>query len=82
MIARNKKTNRPEINSHCFRSIVEKLKWKNSDNHNHYKNKDPIIHYYSDSAIEEFIDKIMSIEGYLEDARKGKSTNSKKKRSD
>jgi len=70
LVARNKKTNKPEINTHCFRSIVAKLKWKNSDNQYHYENKDPSIHYYSDSAIEEFIEKIISIEGYLANARK------------
>jgi hypothetical protein len=80
LIARNKQTKKPEINSHCFRSIVAKLKWKNSDNKYHYENKDPVIHYYSDFAIEEFIEKIMSIEGYLENARKSNSTKAKGKK--
>jgi hypothetical protein len=80
LVARNKQTKKPEINSHCFRSIVAKLKWKNSDNRYHYGNKDPVIHYYSDFAIEEFIEKVMSIEGYLESARKSNSTKEKGKK--
>lgn len=80
LVALNKQTKRPEINSHCFRSIVAKLKWKNSDNKYHYENKDPVIHYYSDFAIEEFIEKIMTIEGYLENARKSNSTKAQVKK--
>ena len=80
LVARNKKTKKPEINTHCFRSIAAKLKWKNSNNKYHYKNKDPVIHYYSDFAVQEFIEKIMSIEGYLEKARKGNSNKSKRKK--
>jgi hypothetical protein len=80
LVARNKQTKKPEINSHCFRSIVAKLKWKNSDNKYHYENKDPVIHYYSDFAIEEFIEKIMTIEGYLENARKSNSTKAQGKK--
>jgi hypothetical protein len=72
LVARNKITKKPEINSHCFRSIVAKLKWKKSDNEYHYQNKDPEIHYYSDLAVEDFIDKVINIEGYLENARKSK----------
>lgn len=80
LVARNKQTKKPEINSHCFRSVVAKLKWKNSDNKYHYENKDPVIHYYSDFAVEEFIEKIMGIEGYLENARKSNSTKAKGKK--
>jgi hypothetical protein len=80
LVARNKQTKKPEINSHCFRSIVAKLKWKKSNNRCHYENKDPVIHYYSDFAIEEFIEKIMSIEGYLESARKNNLTKAKGKK--
>lgn len=80
LVAHNKQSKKAEINSHCFRSIVAKLKWKNSDNKYHYENKDPIIHYYSDFAIEEFIEKIMKVEGYLENARKSNSTKTKGKK--
>lgn len=80
LVARNKTTKRPEINTYCFRSVVAKLKWKNSNNRHHYKNKDPVIHYYSDVAVQDFIDKIMTIQDYLEKARKGNSNNSRKKR--
>jgi hypothetical protein len=53
---------------------------KHRDNRCHYENKDPVIHYYSDFAIEEFIEKIMSIEGYLESARKSNLTQAKGKK--
>jgi hypothetical protein len=78
LVASNKKTKKPEINNYCFRSVVSKLKWKNSDNKYHYKNKDPVIHYYSDFAVQEFIEKVMHIDGYLEKARKGNSKKMKK----
>jgi hypothetical protein len=80
LIIRNKKTNRAEINTYCFRSVVTKLKWKNSNNRYHHENKDPECHYYSDLAIEEFIEKIMSVEGYLENARKNSSYQASRKK--
>jgi hypothetical protein len=79
LISRNKNTKKPEINTHCFRSVVAKLKWKNSNNRHHYENKDPVYHYYSDFAIEEFIEKVMGIEGYLQNARASNSPNAKRK---
>jgi hypothetical protein len=78
LIARNKTTKKPEINSHCFRSVVKKLKWKNSNNEYHYENKDPLYRKFSDAAIEEFIKKVMNNDEYLEKARKNYSVNSKK----
>lgn len=80
LVSRNKKTNRAEINTHCFRSVVTKLKWKNSNNRYHYENKDPEYHYYPDFAIEEFIEKVMGIEGYLENARRSNSSRTSKKK--
>ena len=80
LISRNNKTNRVEINTYCFRSIVTKLKWKNGNNRYHHENKDPEYHYYSDFAIEEFIEKVMSIEGYLENARKSNSSRTSKRK--
>ncbi len=81
LVSRNKKTSRAEINTHCFRSVVTKLKWRNSNNRYHHENKDPEYHYYSDFAIEEFIEKVMGIEGYLENARSSnRSRNSNKKK--
>ena len=79
LVARNKITKKPEINTYCFRSVVKKLKWKNSNNKHHYKNRDPVIHYYSDIAVQDFIDKIMTIKDYLKKARKDNSNRSKKK---
>ena len=80
LISRNNKTNRAEINTYCFRSVVTKLKWKNGNNRYHHENKDPEYHYYSDFAIEEFIEKVMSIENYLENARKSNSSRTSKRR--
>lgn len=77
---RNKDTGKPEINSHCFRSVAEKLKWRRSNNKYHYKSHDPEYHYYSDSAIDEFISKIMSHDKYLEKAKSDYSYHQKKKR--
>ena len=80
LVARNKSAKKPEINSYCFRSVVNKLKWKNSNNRYHVVNKDPVVHYYSDFAIQEFIEKVMGIEKYLENARKWNSSKAKKKK--
>ncbi|MGP1388013.1 MAG: DUF3644 domain-containing protein [Thainema sp.] len=80
LIARERKTKEPVINTHCFRSVVAKLKWKNSNNRYHYENRDPETHYYSDFAVEEFIKKIMEIDGYLEKARSNKLTKTKNRR--
>ena len=80
LVAKEKRTGKPYVNSYCFRSVVLKLKWKSSDNKYHYENKDPIIHYYSDFAIEKFIDKTMSNQGYLQKARKDNLTGTKKKK--
>lgn len=77
LIARNRITKKPEVNSHCFRSVAKKLKWKNSNNKYHHENKDPVYRYFSDAAVEEFIKKVMEIDGYLEGARKSYSKNSK-----
>lgn len=70
LVAKNKITGKHEINSHCFRSVVSKLKWKNSNNEHHYENKDPSCHYFSDIALEDFVKQIMQNEGYLEKAKK------------
>jgi hypothetical protein len=69
LIARNKRTGKPEINNHCFRAVVEKLKWKNSENRYHYENTDPKYRRYSDDAVEEFIKKIIENANFLKKAR-------------
>lgn len=80
LVARNKQTSRPQINSYCFRSVVSKLKWKKSNNRYHYENKNPTLHYYSDYAIEDFIKKVMENEGYLKRVRNSSSNNTKSKK--
>lgn len=74
----NKESGKHEINTHCFRAIVKKVKWKSSDNIHHYKNKDPEYHYYSDDAIEEIVKKIMENQNYLKNARQHYSSQNKK----
>ena len=66
-----------KINDYDFQSIVYKLKWKNSDNAEHYLHKNPENHYYSDLAIEIFISKVFSNKNYLENARKSYSKRTK-----
>lgn len=81
LIASDKETKVPKINSHCFRAVVSKLNWKNSQNRFHYKNVDPTYHYYSDFAVDEFIQKVMNIDGYLKKAREDYSKRHANKRS-
>jgi len=69
LIAKNKETNFPRITTHDFRAIIHKLKWKKSNNKHHYLNKDPVVHYYSDTAIEEIIQKIMDKKNFLRNTR-------------
>ena len=66
-----------KINDYDFLSVAYKLKWKNSDNAEHYLHKNPENHYYSDSAVEIFISKIFSNKNYLENARKSYSKRTK-----
>ena len=66
-----------EINEFDFRSIAHKLKWKNSNNAEHYKNENPETHYYSDKAVEESISKILGNKDYLNNARKSYSKRTK-----
>ncbi|WP_251359681.1 DUF3644 domain-containing protein [Kangiella sp. TOML190] len=70
---RNKQTNQPEVNQHCFRSLVFKNCWKKGNNEFHYKNSNPELHYYSEKAIVAAVKKIMSNESYLADCKKSYS---------
>jgi hypothetical protein len=62
-----------ELNTNCFQSLVFKLKWKLSNNkyHHHFKNAD--YHAYSELAIEEIIEKIISNIDYLKAAKQSYS---------
>lgn len=64
---------RTNINEFDFRSVASKLKWRNSNNKEHYLHKNPETHYYSDSALEMFIERVMSNRSYLDNARKSYS---------
>jgi uncharacterized protein DUF3644 len=70
LVCTDKKNGKLKINQNCFSAVVLKNKWKQSDNEYHHKNKNPDIHYYSLSLVEEFIKKVMTHEGYLENAKK------------
>lgn len=78
LVKRNKNTGKPEVNSHCFRSVVEKLKWKNSNNKYHYQSKDPEYHYFSDIALDEFVEKVMKNKEFLKKAKSDYSKRHKK----
>lgn len=78
LVNKSKQTGKYEINSHCFRSVISKLKWKNSNNKHHYENKDPVCHYYLDIAIEDFIKQIMENNEYLINAKQSYQPGKKK----
>ncbi|WP_392566805.1 DUF3644 domain-containing protein [Utexia brackfieldae] len=69
LVCQDKTSNKYCINSNCFEAVIDKNKWKNSNNQFHYKNKDPELHYYSYELVNEFIKKIMEHEGYLSRAK-------------
>lgn len=48
------------INSYDFQSIIYKLGWKSANNRQHYMSKNPEYHYYSEYAVKEIVEKIMS----------------------
>ncbi|MDZ7753864.1 MAG: DUF3644 domain-containing protein [Gammaproteobacteria bacterium] len=63
------KPDRTSINEFDFRALAYKLKWRNSNNSEHYLHKNPETRYYSDSAVEKCIEKIMNTKGFLGSAR-------------
>jgi len=69
LVKKDKITKKPIVNSYDFDAIRWKLKWAKSNNKHHYLNKNPEIHYYSDDAIELFVNKVMANRSYLENAR-------------
>jgi EC042_2821-lke REase/Protein of unknown function (DUF3644) len=80
LVVQDSKKQNYVVNSHCFRAIAHKLGWKKSTNKFHYKNNDPEYHYFSDAAIEEFIDKVMNNDDtYLERARQSYTKTSRKR---
>ena len=59
LISRNS-NKQPCINGYDFQAIIHKLKWKNSNNREHYMNNNPECHYYSEYAVEEIVKKIIN----------------------
>lgn len=70
LVAVNNKTQKKHFNSHDFKVLMRKLKYKNSNNEFHYGINNPEMHRYSERAIEAIIEKVMSNESYLSNLRK------------
>lgn len=69
----------PCINSYDFQAIIQKLKWKNSNNRQHHMSKNPECHYYSESAVEEIVKKIMNGISFVSRCRDSYGSQKKKK---
>ncbi len=61
---------RTTINQFDVRAVAIKQGWRNSNNGFHYLHENPETHYYSETAVDEFIEKVFSDTEYLERARK------------
>jgi hypothetical protein len=59
------------ISEFDFRVIATKLAWRASNNVHHYLHENPETHYYSEKAVDDFIERIFSQPGYLAQARAG-----------
>lgn len=77
--ARDKKSGKPVINTHCLQALFYKLKWRNADNKFHYSSDNPEYHWYSEDAIEGIIEKVMTTQGFVAKARSDYSNSRKKK---
>ncbi len=74
----NKQNNKKyELNPNCFQSLIYKLKWKLSDNKYHHFFKNANYHAYSEIALEELIEKIISNTDYLKAAKQSYSKRSR-----
>lgn len=60
---------KPEFNRRCFQAVINKLKWKNSENQYHHYSSLTKTHSYSNRAISEIINKITSDPEFLKKAR-------------
>ncbi|MGE0673884.1 MAG: DUF3644 domain-containing protein [Methylibium sp.] len=58
-----------KISEFDFRVICTKLGWRSSNNGHHYRQYNPEMRYFSERAIDDFIDAIFSQPGYLGNAR-------------
>lgn len=81
LVAKNKATQEPEINSYCFRAMIDKLKWKHGDNRYHFKDKNHEYHSYSDFAVEELIKHIVTKSDFVKTARESYAYKLRKKKS-
>lgn len=78
--ARDKIAGKPVINPYCLQAIYCKLKWRKADNKFHYASKNPEYHWYSEDAIEEIIEKIMSNPDFVANARNNYSNKRRRKK--
>lgn len=60
----------PVFNTNCFQSVVHKQKWKNGNNQFHHHLTTSSTHLYSQAAVDQIIDKISSIPGYLKKCKR------------
>ena len=60
-----RKDGKPIFNGNCFQAVVQKLKWKHDNNRFHHYLEKANTHLYSEQAVNEIIDKLMSIKDYL-----------------
>jgi len=63
-------TRRTKVNGFDVRAVATKLGWRNSNNGHHYLHENPETRYYSEVAVDDFIEKVFSDVEYLERARK------------
>lgn len=64
---------RTKINNFDVSSVSAKLGWRNSNNGFHYRHENPETHYYSEAAVDDFIEKVFSEPDFLRRARKSYS---------
>lgn len=76
LVARSK-TGELTVNQHCFRAMLEKTGFKNSNNKYHHKNNTPELHYYSQSFIEFLAHKITGGQDFLKKAKSDYRNNKK-----
>ena len=68
----------PCINNYDFQAIIQKLKWKNSNNRKHHMSRNPECHYYSEYAVEEIMEKIMNDVSFVSRCRNSYGNQKKK----
>lgn len=73
LVARDKGTKLPKFGRDCFLAAVEHYRWKDNNNKFHYNNTDPVLHYYSEYAVDEIVKKIAKDDGFVARIKKSKT---------